>query len=58
MNEQTNQPIVQSPSQPITQSSEAPKETWTEPVLRKTPIAETAGSKPGATGDGLDGVSS
>lgn len=50
MNEQINQPITQSP--------DSPKETWTEPVLRKTSIAETAGSKANATGDGTDAYSS
>ena len=51
----------QSTSQPITQSpnpTDPPKEVWTEPVLRKTAIAETAGSKPGPNFDGLDSVSS
>ncbi|MCL4831826.1 MAG: hypothetical protein KJZ86_05280 [Caldilineaceae bacterium] len=38
--------------QPITQPTEAPKEIWTEPVLRSTPIAETAGTKPNGLGDG------
>ena len=38
--------------QPRTQSSDSPKEAWTEPVLRKTPIAETAGTKSGLGNDG------
>lgn len=52
MNEQTNHPITQSPNPPITQSPDSPKEAWTEPVLRKTPIAETAGTKTGLGNDG------
>ncbi|MFZ1754634.1 MAG: hypothetical protein WBO46_04165 [Caldilineaceae bacterium] len=38
--------------------NEAPKEAWVEPILRKTPIAETAGTKTTAVGDGLDAFSS
>jgi len=42
----------QSPDQSITQSTDSPKEAWTEPVLRVTPIAETAGTKSGLGNDG------
>jgi hypothetical protein len=45
-------------NQPLVQSIESPKEVWTEPVLRKTPIAETAGSKANITGDGDNAYSS
>lgn len=55
MNEQTKQPIVQSHTHPL---PHPPKETWSEPVLRRTPIAETAGSKTTAIGDGTDAFSS
>jgi len=41
-----------------TQSSVTPKEVWTPPVLRKTSIAETAGSKAAASGDATDAFSS
>ena len=47
----------QSTVQPITQPTEPPKEAWTEPVLRVTPIAETAGTKTGLIADG-EGYSS
>ena len=49
-----NEQLTQSP---ISQSPIA-KETWSEPVLRVTPIAETAGSKAAAIGDGTDAFSS
>lgn len=58
MNEQTNQPIIQSPNTLLPHFSDSPKEAWSEPVLQKTPIAETAGSKTTAIGDGVDAFSS
>jgi hypothetical protein len=52
-NQAPNTPITESP-----QSTQSPKEAWTEPVLRITPIAETAGSKATTIGDGTDAFSS
>lgn len=59
MNEKTPHPIPQSPSfqSPIT-NLQSPKAEWSEPVLRVTPIAETASSKATAIGDGFDAFSS
>ena len=49
----------QSPNHPIsTPQSPLSKAEWTPPVLRVTPIAETAGSKATAIGDGTDAFSS
>ena len=57
MNHSPTQPVPQSPNLPISQSPIS-KETWSEPVLRVTPIAETAGSKATAIGDGTNAFSS
>lgn len=57
MNQSTNPLITQSPTHPISQFP-IPKAEWTPPVLRITPIAETAGSKANAIGDGTDAFSS
>lgn len=57
MNEKTTSPTTPSLNLPISQSS-VPKEDWGEPVLRVTPIAETASSKATAIGDGIDAFSS
>lgn len=48
----------QSPNHPITQPTVSLKEVWSEPVLRRTPIAESAGSKANNLGDGTDAFSS
>ena len=57
MNSQSPNHPISSPQSPIPQSP-LPKAEWTPPVLRVTPIAETAGSKALATGDGNDAFSS
>lgn len=57
MNEKTTPPITQSPNLSISQSP-LPKAQWTPPVLRVTPIAETAGAKTNAIGDGTNAFSS
>ena len=59
MNEQPNQSTTQSPISNFSISpSPLPKAEWTPPVLRVTPIAETAGSKATAIGDGTNAFSS
>lgn len=57
MNKQTKHPSTESPNLQSPNLSMS-KESWTEPVLRVTPIDETAGNKATAIGDGTDAFSS
>lgn len=52
------QPQPKATGQQPTQPAAQPKEAWTPPVLQKTPIAETAGTKANAIGDGSEAFSS
>lgn len=52
------QPQPSPTPQPLPQPTPQPKQPWTPPLLQKTPIAETAGTKVNAIGDGLEAFSS